>query len=60
MTSPCHNCSDRNAFCHTSCERYKVFREAKDRENEKKKKISWLENSLDNNEVERTRRMKKR
>ena len=33
MLSPCKNCEDRSVFCHTSCDKYKAYREAKDREN---------------------------
>lgn len=35
MKGPCLNCIDRKVGCHSICEKYKVYREYKDKENEK-------------------------
>lgn len=35
MKAPCLNCTDRKVGCHSICEKYKVYREYKDKENEK-------------------------
>lgn len=31
----CRGCEDRHMRCHSHCEEYRAFREAKDKENEK-------------------------
>ena len=60
MIAPCRNCEDRDAFCHSTCKRYKEFRRAKDRENKQIKKEQWLYHALESNEVERNERFKRR
>ena len=49
---PCLNCEDRTITCHSTCEKYKAFRERLDLIREGKKK-HWPDNYLYNNEKER-------
>lgn len=37
MIAPCKDCPDRVVGCHSTCERYKDYREEKDRELEQKR-----------------------
>ena len=60
ITPPCKNCPDRNALCHTICERYNMFRDAKNRENEMIHNKKQLNRSLETNEIERRKRFKRR
>lgn len=60
VTPPCKSCSDRNTFCHTSCEKYKAYRQNKDIENEKHRKEQTLFYALQNTEIERSRKIKRR
>lgn len=32
MNAPCKDCPDRSPGCHSRCERYKAYREVKDKE----------------------------
>lgn len=45
LDSPCHNCSDRVAGCHATCEKYKEFQrelqEMKDKERGEKDFIGY-------------------
>jgi hypothetical protein len=60
ISAPCKNCEDRSVFCHTFCERYKAFRDAKDRENEKLQKDRQVDYNLNATEVERGLKLKRR
>lgn len=52
---PCKGCTDRNAFCHSSCERYEAFC----KEMDKRKKAKQLEIILDDVQYTGQRRMMK-
>ena len=47
MDAPCKDCPDRVVGCHSVCEKYKAFREERDRELEQRK-ISIAGNPLGN------------
>lgn len=48
MRTPCKGCEDRKVGCHSSCEKYKAYREIIDKgEAEKKRKIIMNEWSMD-------------
>lgn len=38
--APCKGCKDRKLGCHGKCDRYKKYRQAKDKENEKHRQDS--------------------
>ena len=38
MTPPCKNCTDRHAYCHADCERYKAFRASLDERHAEERK----------------------
>ena len=42
----CYNCSDREVGCHANCIKYKIYRNALDVINERKRKIKNDERSL--------------
>jgi hypothetical protein len=59
MTPCAKDCPKRNATCHSVCPDYKEWRAKKDRENEAKRKEKEIFYALFDNEVNRTKRMKK-
>lgn len=52
-TAPCKNCPDRNARCHTVCEKYIAFKEQTKAECKVKHNIS----EIDSYEVKRSKRL---
>lgn len=43
--APCINCKDRQEKCHASCERYKTWKEKKDKENIQERQVkekAWM------------------
>ena len=40
MKAPCKDCPDRAAGCHSSCEKYRAFREERDADLEMRKMLS--------------------
>ena len=58
MTPPCYGCKppERTSTCHTTCEKYKEFRIALDKENaERKKKIEAhiIQNDIEKDRIRR-------
>lgn len=47
MDAPCKDCPDRVVGCHSSCEKYKAFREECDR-NREQRKFQAIGRTLDN------------
>ena len=46
MKGPCLNCTDRKVGCHSTCEKYKSYREYKDEENKKIKQSKQIYSDL--------------
>ena len=57
--SSCKGCDHRHMNCHSTCEDYKLFRKARDEENDKIRKIKIAEARLDEHEIKRARRIKR-
>jgi hypothetical protein len=56
----CKDCTDRHINCHSTCERYKAWREELDKRNEKIREVKNRENDIRNYEVEFCRKNKRR
>ena len=60
IPSPCMGCEERHIKCHGSCDKYKAFQEAKDAEYKKMTSAYAAEYGIDDYEIQRVRKIKKR
>ena len=59
MTAPCKDCPDRVLGCHSSCDKYKAFREERDRELEQRK-LQAMGRTLDSKWFQKRCKIKQR
>ena len=58
--APCKNCGERYCGCHSGCERYLSFSEARKEENARRKEAKRLENGLTDHACELSYKIKRR